>query len=106
MPLCCVCNKEQNIITDPHSGEIICSQCGVVILDKIPQSGPYTRAERTSPDRGRTDMSNSLAHHDMGFSTVIGLAHKDANGQTLDVAMLDRIKRERKGGVFAALDIF
>ncbi|MDP9288473.1 MAG: transcription initiation factor IIB [Thermoproteota archaeon] len=95
MPLCSVCNKEQTIITDPHSGEIICSQCGVVILDKIPQSGPYPRAEGASSDRGRTDMSNSLARHDMGFSTVIGLAHKDANGQTLDAAMLHRIKRLR-----------
>ena len=38
---------------------------------------------------------NSLAHHDLGTSTVIGLEHKDASGQTLDAAMLHRIKRLR-----------
>jgi transcription initiation factor TFIIB len=66
-----------------------------VILDKIPEGGTYTRAEGTSPERGSKRIPNSLAHHDLGVSTVIGLEHKDATGQTLDTAMLHRIKRLR-----------
>jgi transcription initiation factor TFIIB len=93
--MCSVCNKGQTIITDPQSGEIICSQCGVVILEKIPQSGPYTRADGASPDKGRKHLPNSLAQHDLGVSTVIGLEHIDASGQKLDGAMLHRIKRLR-----------
>ncbi|HEV2877277.1 MAG TPA: TFIIB-type zinc ribbon-containing protein [Nitrososphaeraceae archaeon] len=32
---CSICNQENMAITDPNSGEIICSNCGVVISDKI-----------------------------------------------------------------------
>jgi hypothetical protein len=32
---CSVCNQENMAITDPSSGEIICSNCGIVISDKI-----------------------------------------------------------------------
>jgi transcription initiation factor TFIIIB Brf1 subunit/transcription initiation factor TFIIB len=32
---CSVCNQENMAITDPSSGEIICSNCSIVISDKI-----------------------------------------------------------------------
>src|SRR5439155_16128018 len=55
----------------------------------------YARAEGTSPGRANKRKANSLAHHDMGVSTIIGLEHNDASGQMLDTAMLRRIKRLR-----------
>jgi TFIIB zinc-binding protein len=33
--LCSICKRSDKIITDPESGELICSSCGVVLLDKI-----------------------------------------------------------------------
>ena len=33
--VCSICKKDQTIITDLDSGEIVCSKCGVVISDKI-----------------------------------------------------------------------
>jgi ribosomal protein L37AE/L43A len=32
--VCPLCKSDDAIITDPKSGEIICSKCGMVILDK------------------------------------------------------------------------
>ena len=35
---CPMCSKDKIVITDPESGEIICSTCGIVISDKIEES--------------------------------------------------------------------
>ena len=32
---CSICNIKNTTITDPDSGEIVCSNCGMVISDKI-----------------------------------------------------------------------
>ena len=32
--LCSLCNKHTNILTDPESGEIVCTNCGSIINDK------------------------------------------------------------------------
>ena len=32
---CSSCNMDQTTITDPDSGEIICSNCDIVILERI-----------------------------------------------------------------------
>src|SRR5918996_4533469 len=33
--LCSICKRSDKIVTDSESGEIICSNCGMVISDKI-----------------------------------------------------------------------
>ena len=33
--LCSLCNKHTNILTDPESGEIVCTNCGSIINDKV-----------------------------------------------------------------------
>jgi transcription initiation factor TFIIIB Brf1 subunit/transcription initiation factor TFIIB len=33
--LCSICNTSDNIVTDPESGEIICSNCGMAISGKV-----------------------------------------------------------------------
>src|SRR4051794_23454417 len=37
--ICSICKSNQ-IITDPDSGELICSNCGQVISNKVEQEGP------------------------------------------------------------------
>jgi ribosomal protein S27E len=35
-PICCPqCNLNNTIITDPKSGDIVCSECGMVIPDNL-----------------------------------------------------------------------
>src|SRR6187200_3068118 len=33
--LCSICKRSDKIVTDPESGEIICSNCGMVISNKV-----------------------------------------------------------------------
>src|SRR5918995_5272296 len=95
---CSICNQENMAITDPSSGEIICSGCGLVISDKIedtihPERRMFTFEE--TDKNARTGAPSSLARHDMGLSTVIGRENKDASGLKIDTAMRSQIERLR-----------
>ena len=88
--VCSICNKDQMAITEPESGEIICSACGAVMLERIQEDLPEWCAfnlEETN-DRSRTGTPISLARHDMGLYTIIGYTDKDAKGQKLDASTL------------------
>jgi transcription initiation factor TFIIB len=85
--ICSTCtnnNSGQILITDPESGEIICSNCGMVMLDNIEENRPAWRTFTTTTDelnnqgRSRIGMSTSLARYDMGLSTIIGKTDRDA----------------------------
>lgn len=68
---CSVCSRMQMAITDPESGEMICSNCGMVITEKF-------------EDLGRTGAPTLLSRHDKGLATVIGTPTRDATGKELD----------------------
>jgi hypothetical protein len=78
--VCPLCKTDNAIITDPKSGEIICSRCGMVVSDKLLESRQEWRtfAIDKSEVRTRTGLPSSLARHDMGLSTVIGKENIDA----------------------------
>jgi transcription initiation factor TFIIB len=94
--ICSICSNGQ-MVTDPESGEVICRNCGIVMLDKIQESRPEWRAFNAddSNDRSRTGTPSSLARHDMGLSTVIGRADKDASGNRIDISMRSTMDRLR-----------
>ena len=97
-PITCYLCQDQNVITDVESGEVICSNCGVVITDKAqdttsPEWRAFTVEEKNS--KARTGAPTSLAVHDMGLSTVIGRTNRDAGGQILDASMRFTIERLR-----------
>ena len=81
---CSSCNKDKCTITDPDSGEVICSNCGIVILEKIED---YIHSERRAysmeeiDNRSRTGAPTSLVLPDGGLSTTISKVNKDANGK-------------------------
>jgi transcription initiation factor TFIIB len=84
--ICTNCSSYQTAITDPESGEIICSNCGMIISDKIEDTIHPERRMHTFEDvdkRARTGAPSSLARHDMGLSTTIGRSDNDANGQKI-----------------------
>src|SRR5919198_2809333 len=41
--LCSICNRSDRIVTDPESGEILCSGCGMVISDKVEDTSHLER---------------------------------------------------------------
>ena len=96
--VCSTCKKDQSIITDEVTGEIVCSKCGLVISDKIQDTRQEWRDflnTEEARDRRRTGMPTSLARYDMGLSTIIARTDKDASGQVLDASMLSTIHRLR-----------
>jgi transcription initiation factor TFIIB len=96
--ICSICKKNDKFVTDPESEEIICSNCGQVILDNIqgsnrPEWHGFSILQRNS--RSRTGIPTSLARHDMGLATIIGRPDRDASGQRIDAAMRSAMERLR-----------
>jgi transcription initiation factor TFIIB len=83
-------------VTDYESGEIICSNCGMVISDKIQSTGPEWRnfeqsgtiigssCAESNTSRQRTGSPISLARYDKGLYTVVGEKDNDVYGRRLD----------------------
>ena len=95
---CSTCNKDNTAITDPECGEIVCSNCGAVISEKMEDISNEERRAfsfEEADKRARTGAPSSLVHHDMGLSTIIGKENRDASGQILDTAMRSKIERLR-----------
>src|ERR687886_2512024 len=95
---CPMCKHHLRIITDPNTGEIICSRCGMVVSDRIqninqPEWRAFSNAEHE--DRSRTGIPASLAIYDMGLATVIGRADRDATGRKIDATMHATMQRLR-----------
>jgi transcription initiation factor TFIIB len=94
-------NKNNNIaiITDPESGEHICTNCGLVLAaERAQEIGPEWRtfdSEQTNNSKIRTGMPTSLARHDMGLSTVIGKTDRDYTGNRIATSIKSTIDRLR-----------
>jgi transcription initiation factor TFIIB len=96
--VCTVCGKNKTVITDPDCGEIICSNCGMVLSDKIQESSRPEKRTFNSSDRdnrARTGIPTSLARHDMGLATTIANTDRDASGQKIDATMRSTMNRLR-----------
>jgi transcription initiation factor TFIIB len=93
--ICSVC-KNGRPIADLESGELVCSDCGLVFSEKATDNRPEWRNFGSeNNDRARTGSPVSLAQHDMGLNTVIGNNNKDSHGQSLDASMHSTMKRLR-----------
>jgi transcription initiation factor TFIIB len=94
---CSICNiKENKMVTDLVSGEIVCSNCGTVAIDGIEENGKEWRNfSDPETDKSRIGMPFSLAVHDMNLSTMIGKTNKDSTGQFIDSGMQARMNRLR-----------
>ena len=93
-----ICNRcgKNSILTDGNIGERFCSKCGLVVTDKILDTGAEWRSfSNDEGNKARTGAGTSLTMHDMGLSTVIGAANKDATGKPLSASVKSSIERLR-----------
>ena len=84
------------IVTDSETGEIFCGNCGMVLSERIEDSGPEFRI--FSDDMGnriRTGSATSLAKHDQGLFTIIDSINKDASGKYISPKMIKILKQLR-----------
>jgi transcription initiation factor TFIIB len=101
---CNLCKaRSSKIVTDPSSGEVICSDCGMILSDKAEQTGAEWRTfadssqatNNNNDNRSRTGSPRSLARHDMGLYTIIANTDRDAKGQKLDTLIRSTMGRLR-----------
>ena len=94
--LCARCGKD-SMVADGTTKERFCGGCGFVITERIEESGPEWRSfsKDEYDDRSRTGSPTSLAIHDMGLATIIGIENKDSTGKPLSASMKSRVKRLR-----------
>jgi len=94
-PKCPSCGN-MKLVTDQATGELCCSRCGLVVTDKIADTGAEWRSfANDESNRTRVGAGTSLTMHDMGLSTVIGAVNKDATGKPLSASMKSSIERLR-----------
>ena len=94
-PKCPSCGGKK-IVSDQDTGELFCGKCGFVITDKIADTGAEWRSfANDESNRARTGAGTSLTMHDMGLSTIIGAANKDATGKPLSSSVKSSIQRLR-----------
>jgi transcription initiation factor TFIIB len=82
-------------VTDPNSGEVICSNCGRILSEGEEQNSKEWRdfGLDYSSLQDRVGAPQTLARHDLGLSTIIGSLNKDASGKKLEPAMRSMMNR-------------
>jgi transcription initiation factor TFIIB len=94
-PKCPSCG-DKKLVTDQTTGELFCGKCGLVMTDKIADTGAEWRSfSNDESNRTRVGAGTSLTMHDMGLSTVIGAANKDSTGKPLSASVRSSIERLR-----------
>jgi transcription initiation factor TFIIB len=90
-----------SLIMDTSRGEKICNNCGLVLYQKMIDSGPDWRAFSKEEEnrRARTGAPTTLTLHDKGLSTVIGWKNKDAYGRNISPKNKAKVYRLRKWNI-------
>lgn len=73
--------KHSFTLTDPAAGEVICTDCGTVISDKVAETLSDWHPIINSEHRGGEPLTSD--RHDQGFSTIIGREDKDHAGKMI-----------------------
>ena len=71
----CYACKSNMVITDHESGEVVCSNCGLVISDNIQERADDRASfatDATCDRRRHPGIPNLFTRRDLGFSTIIG----------------------------------
>jgi len=79
--------KKNSMITDTDTGEIACSNCGAVSLEKIINvSAEFSGfSEQNNKNSSRVGMRTSLKMSDRGLSTIMESEDKDSSGKRLSI---------------------
>jgi transcription initiation factor TFIIB len=84
--------------TDTEHGEVVCSDCGLVVEEDSIDRGPEWRAfdANERDNKSRVGAPTTKMMHDKGLSTNIGWQDKDAYGNSLSSRQRQKMQRLRK----------
>jgi len=94
--LCPECGSP-NLVTDEWTGEVVCSKCGLVILDEVLNLSPEWRAFTLEEKRSRRRVGapTNYSRFDKGLSTTIQI-NRDTFGNLLPAETRRRMWRLRR----------
>jgi transcription initiation factor TFIIB len=93
---CLVCHKVSKAITDTESGEIICSDCGVVFTEYSEEHHDERSISASHHMKDKITPTNPFSsYNNTGVMTEIGRTNKDFSGHELNVAMRSTFERLR-----------
>jgi len=86
-----------HLIRDYETAEIVCMNCGYVVVDKIEDAGPEWRVfdNEQREKKVRVGAPLTFTIHDKGLSTMIDWRNKDANGKNLTPGQRAQVYRLR-----------
>ena len=87
-----------SLLVESETGEIVCSNCGLVISEESYDRGPEWRAFTPEEKAGKSRVGGpvSILHADKGLPTVIDKVGKDAFGRKVDLQTRIQMLRLRK----------
>ncbi|MEM1537260.1 MAG: transcription initiation factor IIB [Candidatus Nezhaarchaeales archaeon] len=106
---CPECGGER-FVEDHERAELTCLGCGLVVREKMVDTGPEWRAFDLKQYSRRARIGAPLTHtiHDRGLSTIINLSLKDSTGKELSptkrLQIYRLIKQQQRTRVSSALD--
>ncbi|NUC71989.1 transcription initiation factor IIB [Haloterrigena sp. SYSU A558-1] len=89
--------ESASLLRDGDQHEVVCGECGLVVVDETIDYGPewraFTEAERE--DRSRAGAPTTELLHDKGLTTTIDWRDRDAAGRMIEAGQRDRARRLR-----------
>ena len=95
-----------SIVTDAESGETVCTGCGVVMQERTETGLPEVYSPKDQAKKSQdSGPGAAMLRHDMGLSTIIGKADRDASGKPLEQPITSTVRRMRKLDGIASVDL-
>jgi len=89
---------KSSLVDDIHSGESICSACGVVVVEQMADYGPETKSSNLEDKMklARATGQTTYSQHDLGIATEISISTKDFSGKTINSQIASQMHNLRK----------
>jgi transcription initiation factor TFIIB len=101
---CSLC-KNTSTVFDAEAGEIVCSNCGMVMQENIESLEKRWRTISSDlKSEQMTGLPSSLAFHDMGLSTIISYSNVDAYGAAIAPEQMGKLQRMRRWNRISSVD--
>lgn len=93
----CSKDDQSSLVTDVHNGEVCCSTCGEVIVEKIMDRSNETRSftKEEYLSKTRNGSPSKMSMFDMGNSSTISNSNTDAAGNSLSAKNKSHFSRIR-----------
>ena len=90
---CTACNS--SLVDDTENGEVICSGCGIVMVEHMEDHGPEVKSSSLEDKMklARATGQTSYSQHDLGITTEISIGSTDFSGKKINAETASQMHR-------------